>query len=69
MVKEREISMLARCRIVVKFALVQCTCICIHSPCSGILIEVYGVQKRHVFIVDVTGGVFDGGLFDDRRLV
>ena len=63
-VKEREISMLDRCRIIVKCALVQCTCMSIQSPCSGILIKACGVQKEHVFIIDVAGGDFDGGLFD-----
>ena len=63
-VKEREISMLGRYRIIVRCALVQCTCMSIQSPCSDILIEVCGVQKEHAFIIDVTGSDFDGGLFD-----
>ena len=43
--KERNISMLDRCRIIVRYPLVQCTCIYIYiwSPYSGIPIEVYGV--------------------------
>ena len=42
-VKERDISMLARCRIVVRCVLVQNIRMCIHSSCGGIPIEVYGM--------------------------
>ena len=32
------------------------------SSCSGIPIKCCGKQKGHIFMVEVTGGVLDGGV-------
>ena len=66
MIKEREKSMLVRYCMVIWCALAQCTCMCIQSLCSGIPGRVCEMQKGYVFIIEVTGGIFDvdWGLFD-----